>query len=364
MSQSDYIQLRQSGYYLRYTLPQRYKSLLNRGELRYSLRTPKLLEAKSRARRLVVYIETLLDTLSINGRYMELTDEQIHELVKKHVDESRQLIEESHVIANYRDRYEAERLADTIDGLMVDKAEALASSNFRDVKAEVAQFLSRNSVGAVDTESLAFKKVCREHTRGQVALHKYNSKLLRGGNTYEAVDYMAESVKPVVSTETPLTSLKPAPKLSALFPTFLEERKVTKDIGKGTISAYQSSFADLIEIVGNAEADKVEYDEALEYRDTLLKLPTNRATGKAYRGLNISELLALSVEKSKLLAPKTVNGKIANCITLFEWLVDRGYSQKNPFSHIKLSTKKNNGSYDKYTTKDLGLIFNSPLYQE
>jgi hypothetical protein len=65
MSQSDYIQLRQSGYYLRYTLPQKYKCFLNRSELRYFLCIRKLLEARRLARRLVEFVETLFDALTL-----------------------------------------------------------------------------------------------------------------------------------------------------------------------------------------------------------------------------------------------------------------------------------------------------------
>jgi|GEM_PF-4676049 len=191
---ANYILLRSSGYYLRYNTPKRFKEVLCKRELRYTLKTHLLSEAKRRARKLVCRIETLLEDLL--KKRMNLTDDQIQALIQQHVNSERQWIEEVYLTSKFQHKDIAAEHAKTIGHIVGDMQDDLAANNFRNVEAKVIKLLKAHGHEEINTEALPFLKLCREYSRASIGLGKYNESLLRGGDLLEATAYLNPSVTP------------------------------------------------------------------------------------------------------------------------------------------------------------------------
>lgn len=356
---ANYILLRSSGYYLRYNTPKRFKEVLCKRELRYTLKTHLLSEAKRRARKLVCRIETLLEDLQ--KKSMNLTDTEIHALIQQHVNLERQWIEESYLTTKFQHKDVAAEHADTIEHVVGYLQEDLAANNFRKVEAEVIKLLKDHSDMEIDTESLPFLKLCREYSRCKIELSKYNESLLRGRDLLGATTYLKPSI--THSARPDNHPLDDTPLIDSIIEDFLSDHLAGKGIGKDAIEGYRTSIRDLQDVLGNVTVKSISYDDGCKFRDTLLKLPKNRNKLKQFKDLSIPEILQLSLPPEiERISGVTVAGRMTNCKTIFDWLVARRIIDQNPFSNIKTISKKR--ERDLFDSEDLALFFSSALYTQ
>jgi len=142
---------------------------------------------------------------------------------------------------------------------------------------------------------------------------------------------------------------------------FIHETKVKKpSIRDASINEYRLAVRELIDILGDMNISKIHYNEAVTYRETMGKLPKHRNKSKAYRSKTTQELLKLDIPDTDLLTAQTINGRLGQLSSYFDWLKRCGDINKNPFHNLRIETKANN--YSAYTTSELKTIFSSALY--
>ncbi len=121
-------------------------------------------------------------------------------------------------------------------------------------------------------------------------------------------------------------------------------------------------FLKIIEVqrVGELDATRV-----TKYLTTLKKLPANRSKKKEYRGKSIDDLLQMNIEKDDLLNEKTVNIHISHVTAFIKWIEDAGYF---PGRDVKKLFPQGNTSNQKesikkpFTNSDLTKIFSHKDY--
>jgi len=142
---------------------------------------------------------------------------------------------------------------------------------------------------------------------------------------------------------------------------FIEDKRAKRSsIKDASLKEYRLAVQELIDILGDINVLDIRYVEAVNYRETMRKLPKHRNISKAYRSKTIQELLELDIPDKDLLSAKTINDRLSQLSSYFDWLERCEDIKKNPFRNLRIET--NVTSYVSYKTNDLKDIFSSPIY--
>jgi len=291
---------------------------------------------------------------------MELTDDKIRELVRQHVNETREHIEELHLTNPLC----PERNTANFEAAVILRSEHndnLKRSEFDKTTRNHAQDLLVNAGINIPTKSLEFKKLCRELTRAYVELNTYALSLAEGRDMTREKSHIAtpKTITTEQQTGSQTVSAKP---ISHYTESWLDSLKASKNIKEKSLTEYRTAVRDLTYIIGDIEASRVNYDKACEFRDTLKKIPKHRNKIKAYRDKNKEELLALNVPPRECISGSTIDEKLTTLKSFFNWLKAKEVVERNPFDEVTITYESE--SYPPYTHKDLEAIFNSPLYMD
>jgi len=181
---ANYLLLRPSGWYFRYTIPRRYAHLVNVRELRYSLSTALLNAAKKISKVVSVTVDKYLFK-GLKG-LLSVTDQRLKEIVKAAIEDAKDFVVSEHterkVPLNSDSREKALELYDSFVG---DYREALAYSDYRIVEKQVSDLLSNNGF-TVDKTSGTFKQTCRDYIGGLLSVLELHQDLLNGATVNDS----------------------------------------------------------------------------------------------------------------------------------------------------------------------------------
>jgi len=157
------------------------------------------------------------------------------------------------------------------------------------------------------------------------------------------------------------SSTVPSMALSELIGQYIEEKALDKSWTVKTGEENAKIYDLLVEMLGDIPGRAIDIHRAKSVRDTLLKLPPGIRKSPLYRGLTISEILALS--PTKTLNSLTVKKFMTRFSSLFDWAERMGYVDKNPF--VKLSpvrTKAAHAERQRFDQADLKKLFETALF--
>jgi len=154
-------------YCFRMNIPKDLQSMIGKRELRYSLRTGYLSNAKSKARLLAGQVQQLFNELRRSqNRLMELTDQQIQKMATKYLERVKATLDEPFG-QDRGDRPYGDKasLNEYINGLADNKEDIrdeIAMGDYWRVKEAAVSLLSDFGVGAngIDEDSASFAKLC------------------------------------------------------------------------------------------------------------------------------------------------------------------------------------------------------------
>lgn len=98
-----------------------------------------------------------------------------------------------------------------------------------------------------------------------------------------------------------------------------------------------------MEIVTDKPLDQYTVEDKLRYRDVLQQMP-KCIDQKKYRGLSIDEIVQLEKRPDELLSVKTVNMRLIDVATLFNWAVANSIITNHPFKRAVLKIQKSEDS--------------------
>jgi integrase len=115
-----------------------------------------------------------------------------------------------------------------------------------------------------------------------------------------------------------------------------------------------------LRIVGDQPITGYGHQQHRNYKATLQKLPPNLNKMPRYRGLSISEIVALGDTPSSV---NTVGNQLARIAALFNWAVRHGYTELNPASRMApKKAKRANEERQAFSDEDLKKLFHGPEY--
>ena len=172
-------------YCFRMNVPQDLQPYIGRKELRYSLKTGYLSNAKYKARLMAGQVQLIFKLLRKgNSSLMKLSNNQIQEIVQKYLKEYVDGIEErmySDDPPNFTlDTRLFYQYVNELDDIKKEIIEYLGTLDYRTVESIVDDLLKENGIDDIDRSSVSYQKLCRGILKTQLKGIDIEKKQMRG----------------------------------------------------------------------------------------------------------------------------------------------------------------------------------------
>jgi hypothetical protein len=138
-----------------------------------------------------------------------------------------------------------------------------------------------------------------------------------------------------------------------------KKEQIIENWGIRTAAQNESTFKQLLELIGDLPIIAVTKAVVREYRQALLNYPANR-----YKGNRKDKSIAqLNEEGCQTISLETVRNIIGRVSSFFNWLVKQGYKNENPFLGVaprRVHSARSERS--SFADHDLWLLFGTTIY--
>lgn len=233
---------------------------------------------------------------------------------------------------------------------------------------EVTDNLLADNGYAIPRESKYYQKLIQTlalkvQKLSQVAMQYYSNNFDDSG--FEALAY--QDTTPPLNNQTVTTGTKPR----ELFDRYEEDLRLQKQgqekTLKRTIKDYEVVIKRFIEFSNNKSIEDVNSRDIAEFRDLLLRLPSRPSKNVASMPL-LKQVEYAKANNLKTLAPKTVRKLLMALSAIFEFAKEQTLIEINPVhgsaKRLSQTIKQRSGKEKEYTKEDLLRIFNSPIYTD
>ena len=160
-----------------------------------------------------------------------------------------------------------------------------------------------------------------------------------------------------IETSNQLTKHQNIP-LSVVIEKFIDEKG---SIRTTSVKEIRHSLTLLIEEFGDIPIGSMRREMTSKFKGHIMKIPRNRNKNPQYRDLDFHKLVELNVKD--VISTTTVNKHLSWCSSFYEWSINHGYSNINPFKGLKLKRKVSpKDERDRFSEKDLKKIFQKENY--
>ena len=117
----------------------------------------------------------------------------------------------------------------------------------------------------------------------------------------------------------------------------------------------------MIEEWGNIPIGSVSREMTTNFKSNIRNLPKNRNKNPLYRDKDFHELVKMNVKDT--ISITTINKHLGWCSSFYEWSINHGYSNTNPFKGLKLKrTVRPRDERDRFSESELKKIFGKENY--
>lgn len=353
----SYLFLNGQIYYFRMSIPPTLRESFGKTEIRCSLKTGYLHQARVKSRRLAMLIHSLMSQVRKGDNSMsKLTTDQIKEIVDGWVNESLEDDERKRAVSKpiRIDEYELEKLElleEALSNQKTDILEELALSNHQRATSQADELLNERGIKiGRDTES--YKILSREIMKGHVQILKVI--LDRMSSQYPNHDNMSGAV-PIISPTANKGIL-----LSEAIEKFTEEKIRSGEWAKASTKDMTPDLKVFLELTGDIDCSFITKDHVRHFREIVMKLPKRHRQKKCYRDLPLEEIVSLDIPEDELQSPTSINNKLVKLGGFLTWLNNMDYNNVSGLnSPLKTLKPKNRNASDKipFTIEDLQKLF-------
>ncbi|MCS5639937.1 MAG: site-specific integrase [Candidatus Marinimicrobia bacterium] len=167
-----------------------------------------------------------------------------------------------------------------------------------------------------------------------------------------------DPIEPIpIQQQEPLTSHQKTP-LSVGIENYIDEKG---SIRIRSINEVKHSLNHLIEEWGDIPIGSITREMTTNFKGHIRKIPRNRKKNPEYRDKDFHELVGMNVKDT--ISTTTVNKHLGYCSSFFDWSINHGYSDINPFKGMKLKrTVRPRDERDRFNESDLKKIFGKGNY--
>ena len=169
-------------------------------------------------------------------------------------------------------------------------------------------------------------------------------------------NFSPESIQPY-QVEQHLTSHQLTP-LSVGIENYVDEKG---KIRNRSISEIRHSLSIMIEDWGDIPIGSVTREMTTNLKNNLRKIPINRKSNPKYRDLEFHEIVKMNVDDT--ISTTTLNKHLTWLSSFYEWSMNHGYSNINPFKGMKLKKEVSpRDERDRFSELELKKIFRKENY--
>jgi len=350
----NHLYLKGTTYYFRHVVPSALRHSLGRSEIRMSLRTGYLAEARPKARILASGVKQVLTRIQDGELPMDDFDRIklfLRDFLERFLKENEQISINNLTPPNPILQYvpgKTEELIDHLKGLLI--------SRDYDTMREYMVLASEGGVFGPPQSFDLTDEFAHEFTKTLIAYYRIISHRAEGDYAFENTILPPEPAAP----QPPAQETKSPILLSEALKRYKADRIAAKRWSEGSAKDIMSTLNSLTDVLGDIPMSEVDRQAVRHVRDTLLQLPRFR-NSKRFKGKTIQEMVAL--EPDNTVAVSTVNNNLTNISSFLTWCEDEQLIPANPAHRLKIKEEKPETEHrSPYTTKDLENIFNAPQY--
>ncbi len=374
-------------FYFRYAFSTQERQYFQRAEIRISLRTGFLHDARKKARQLRASLEELMGK-NLEELNFAAAKEHLASKLKKLMDSCPE--KKPPTIATIRQRMDQlrQRMLESADSTLYKPQRGIAVDNstivplapddtleqsfqlFQKGMTNSPNSLVRAHYPGVVIELLHEKifspeeltpesilQILNEYQKMQISLNRILLAREKGDYGYERafqvdVNQAVESV-PLPKSKSPL--------LSEFIEKYIAIKLQDKQWELRDIPTYRSRLEPLVEILGDRSIADITRTDMREYREVLCKLPPNRKRSVKYRNKSIQEILEMA--PSVTLNANTINIFLEAAASMFEWGIREELLESNPAKSLQIKDERQDiDKRDDFTQEDIKKIFFSGDY--
>ena len=169
-------------------------------------------------------------------------------------------------------------------------------------------------------------------------------------------NFSPESIQPY-QVEQHLTSHQSTP-LSVGIENYIGEKESIRIL---SVDEVTHSLNLMIEELGDIPIGSVTREMTTNFKSNIRNLPKNRNKNPLYRDKDFHELVKMNVKDT--ISITTINKHLGWCSSFYEWSINHGYSNTNPFKGLKLKRKvRPRDERDRFSESELKKIFQKENY--
>jgi integrase len=175
-------------------------------------------------------------------------------------------------------------------------------------------------------------------------------------------DFNGKPSHPTIASATP--EPEQAPKGETIIDLYDRyARENAKGISADTLTQARRDVKLFADTIGNIPPGKITGRHVGEWKDLLMQYPVKAAEIAAFRGLTMRQTIKKNeAVKKPTISDRTVNRYLSAVGAFCDWLVLRGYLERNPVTGLHQSIDKTKRSTVPFSTDQLNTLFTSPLF--
>lgn len=348
-------------FYFRFRLPTRLRVIVGKTEIRFSLKTTRLKTATLAMTQYTFYVQQLKqlakmkldsDTLSF------VTKQMVAHLTTHHKINAPRL--------NHYMHAKEEQIEGRVDQFIGHFYDDLFNHNCRVAKESVRRYLSENNIQHDDSRLVEY--LAEQYNRTSLELFEADEAYLNGDRIKSRQLQKGIEEEGEIPSPTQIggsVNIPQGERLVELLEKYRSETVSQSIWTKKTEEENVKILELLFELFPIEYIGQVTKELARQAKENLLKLPSNRKKMRAYRDLNLKQILALDLPESARMSIRTVIKYISRWTTFFSWCKNQGYCDSNVFEGLNL--KDNREQEEKrtaFSSEQLQTIFSQSIFTD
>jgi hypothetical protein len=154
----------------------------------------------------------------------------------------------------------------------------------------------------LEEESLAYRRLCMELRKAFLDLGK--EEVLRMNGAYGEYEKVAQENQILPLVAVPKQQQQQSQRLSELLQSYLNSKRNVKRISENSLLEIEKKCGFFIEVTENPFVEDLEDKMIFDYLDALRKIPAHHNKIKKYRNKSVKELLQMKIPENDKLKPK------------------------------------------------------------
>lgn len=175
-------------------------------------------------------------------------------------------------------------------------------------------------------------------------------------------DFTGKPDHPAIANATPEPETAPKGEtILDLYDRYARENQ--KGVSADTLTQARRDVKLFADTIGNIPPAKITGRHVGDWKDLLMQYPVKAAEISAFRGMTMRETIKKNeTVKKPAISDRTVNRYLSAVGAFSDWLVLRGYLERNPVTGLHQSIDKTVRTTIPFTLEQMNALFSSPLF--